>query len=226
VESTFIFDVNETLLNAAILDDLFREAFGTSRARPEWFAELVQRALICNAVGEYRPFPELAAVALDAIGVRYGMHAVPNRNAVLEAFAHAPAHGDVAPALGYLRDAGARIVALTNSPLASAEEALAAAGIRDFFAQLLSVETVRCFKPHRRVYEMAAAAVHEAPSRLWLISAHWWDCLGAARLGWKTALIRRAGTHNDATMVLPALEGDDLVTLARALAPATERRAL
>ncbi len=212
VETTFVFDVNETLLDAGVLDEPFSAAFGAARVRSEWFAEMVQRALICNAVDEYRPFPELAEAALDAIAERYGNLEFRERDAILRTFSRLPVHADVPAALQHLRAHGMRVVALTNSPLEQTEYALANAGVRDLFTTVLSVETVRRFKPDRSVYEMSARAVHEQPSRLWLISAHWWDCLGAARLGWKTLFLRRDGSHNDARMVLPRREAADLQT--------------
>lgn len=225
VDSTFVFDVNETLLDSSALDEFFASAFGSERVRQEWFAQLLQRALICNAIGEYYAFPELAAMALDQVAARYGKEEIAERAAILERFTHMPAHADVTPALEHLKKGGVRLAALTNSPKAGAERALTSAGIRDLFDRVLSVEEVRCFKPDRRVYEMAAQALDEAPSRLWLVSCHWWDCLGASRLGWKTALVRRSGSYNDGLMVRPVFDLGDLHTLARELDAVTAPRA-
>jgi 2-haloacid dehalogenase len=226
VVPTVVFDFNETLLDAGALDEHFEAAFGAGRVRLEWFNELISRALVCNALGEYRPFPQVAAEALDAVAIRYGKTAFSQRDTILKQLAFLPLHADVPAALAYLRDAGVRIALLTNSPQAQADEALRRFGVRELFIAVLSVETVRRFKPDRAVYEMAAAALHEVPSRMWLVSAHWWDCAGAARLGWKTALVRRPGAHNDGRTVHPLIEAPDALDAIHKIVPITESRAL
>lgn len=226
VETTFVFDVNETLLDTSVLNEHFESAFGAARVRGEWFAEVVQRALICNAVEEYRPFPELAEAALDALAERYGNLEFRERDAILRTFLRLPVHADVPAALAHLKAHGMQVIALTNSPRDQAEHALTSAGVRDLFTMVLSAETVRRFKPDRSVYEMAARAAHDEPSRMWLISAHWWDCLGAARLGWKTLFLRREGSHNDTRMVIPRMEAADLQTAVHQLTGVTVSPAL
>lgn len=131
-----------------------------------------------------------------------------------------PAHADAPAALAHLRKQGANVYALTNSAKAAAEEALENAGLRNLLTGVLSVETVRAFKPDPHVYEMAVHAAHDVPSKTWLVSAHWWDCMGAARQGWKTALVVRDATSMEPAMVNPTAAASSLIQAVDTIAPA------
>jgi 2-haloacid dehalogenase len=131
-----------------------------------------------------------------------------------------PAHADASPALAHVHKQGAKVYALTNSAKAPAEDALEAVGLRKFLTDVLSVETVRAFKPDARVYEMAVRAAHDVPSKTWLISAHWWDCMGAARQGWKTALVVREAKAPEPAMINPTASASSLRALVDLIAPA------
>lgn len=221
LETTFMFDVNETLLDSSSLDPLFESAFGTGKAlRRKFFSHVLARAWACTLSGKYRAFSEIAGVALDAVTREEGKTAIGEREQILHRFAHMPAHADAAPALAHLQKQGAKSYALTNSAQAAAEEALENAGLRSLLTDVLSVETVRAFKPDPRVYQMAVRAAHDVPSKTWLVAAHWWDCMGAARQGWKTALVVRDATALEPAMINPTVAVSSLIQAVDTIAPA------
>jgi 2-haloacid dehalogenase len=70
-----------------------------------------------------------------------------DRNRILQGMLTLPAHPDVRDGLQTMRDAGLRLVTLTNSPPAAVQQQLANAGLNAFFERSFSVDTVRRFKP-------------------------------------------------------------------------------
>jgi hypothetical protein len=56
-----VFDVNETLLDLAALDEFFVDMTGEAGARQEWFQSMIHTALTLTAAREYRPFGEIGA---------------------------------------------------------------------------------------------------------------------------------------------------------------------
>jgi 2-haloacid dehalogenase len=48
VKRVCVFDVNETLLDLAVLDPLFERAFGDASVRQSWFNQMLQSALVSN----------------------------------------------------------------------------------------------------------------------------------------------------------------------------------
>ena len=112
-----------------------------------------------------------------------------------------PAHADVAPALTRLREAGFRLVTLTNSASASSPTPLERAGIGGFFERSFSVEAVRKFKPAPETYRLVATELGVDASDMCLVACHLWDTVGAQAAGYRGALVTRP--HN---AVLPAAE--------------------
>src|SRR4051812_13032182 len=102
-----------------------------------------------------------------------------------------PPHGDVAPALGRLRDAGFRLFTLTNSSKSAVADQVRNAGLADYFEALLSVEDVGKYKPHAEVYRWAAGRVGADVSDCLLVAAPGWDVAGGERAGGAAALLPR-----------------------------------
>jgi len=102
-------------------------------------------------------------------------------------------HPDVPDGVAALKADGYRLVTLTNGSASVAEKLFTAAGIRDSFERLLSVEDAPAWKPARAAYDHASTACGTDPEHLLLVAAHPWDIHGAARAGLATAWINRSG---------------------------------
>ena len=215
---TLVFDVNETLLDLAALDEPFAAVFGDSSVRRLWFAQVLQSALVCNALGVYRDFGVVASAALDMVAQRRETALDDaDRTAILSTMRRLPPHPEVPAALDRLKAAGHRLAALTNSPTAVMTAQLQHAGLADQFDLALSVDEVQTFKPHRAVYDMAAARLREDPGSLMLIAAHEWDTTGAMHAGWQAAFVARPGMVLGPLSSAPTLVGDDLQQIAQQL---------
>jgi 2-haloacid dehalogenase len=214
-----VFDVNETLLDLAALDDFFADRFGDPAVRVEWFDLLVYSALTVTAAGRYQQFGGLAAAALTRIGERHG-HAVTDgdRAALGRRIASLPAHPDVAAALDRLRAVGHTVVTLTNSTAAVAEEQLRHAGLRDSVDAVHSADTVRQLKPGPAPYRHVLAGHRTDPTQAVLVAAHDWDIAGAAAAGLRTAFVARGRAWRLAADVRPTIAADDLGDLADRIA--------
>jgi 2-haloacid dehalogenase len=120
-----------------------------------------------------------------------------------------PAHLDVRPGLDALRDAGYRLVALTNSPPSpDGPTPLEHAGLGGYFERQFSVDSCRTFKPDPVVYRYVCAEVGVDPGRALMVAAHVWDTVGAQSAGLSGALITRPG---NALLPVPSLPQPDIV---------------
>ena len=143
-----VFDVNETLLDLAALDEFFTGLAGTPEARPEWFSLLIHSALTLTAARAYRPFGEIAAACLPPVAARHGRTATRDHQRELgERLRLLPAHPDAAAAIREPRSAGFGVVTLTNSTAEVAEDQLRNAGLRDLLQAVYSADEVRMLKP-------------------------------------------------------------------------------
>lgn len=193
---TLFFDVNETLLDLAPLRGPVGEALG-GRADlvPLWFSTLLHHSLVTTAGGRYVPFTQVAVAALQVVGRSVSVELSPDQAqaAILPALVQLPAHTDVEPGLKRLRDAGHRLVALTNGAPEGLEAQMEFAGLTDLFDALHSVEPVGKFKPHPEVYAWACRTEGVRPERATMVAAHGWDVAGARWAGLRGIFVARPG---------------------------------
>ena len=215
--STLVFDVNETLLDIDTLTPLFARVFGEPNVLREWFAQLVLYSQTMTLSGLYTPFGELGVGALQMTA---GIHSVTlteqDISELKERMGNMPAHPDAATALTRLRDAGFRLVTLTNSASSASPTPLEKAGLSQFFDQHFSIETVKKFKPAPETYQMVAEALSVDVSDLCLVACHLWDTIGAQAAGCRAAFLTRPynAMLSAPNMPVPDLTASDLSTLA------------
>lgn len=192
--SILVFDVNETLLDISPLEPLFAQWFGDGGVMRSWFGELVLYSQALTLAGRYDDFGMIGAAMLGMTARIHGCDLPPDAEQRLKStIGRLPAHSDVAPGLKRLRDAGFRLVTLTNSGAQTQRQQLDNAGIADLFERQFSVEAVKAFKPARATYNHVADALEVPTTALTMIACHSWDLVGARAAGCATAFVRRPG---------------------------------
>jgi 2-haloacid dehalogenase len=217
--SVLIFDVNETLLDFEVMSPLFEGVFGDKRVLREWFGHLVMYSMTLTLSGLYKDYFSLGQGLFEMVGA---IHKVPIKSDDVEALKKGmmtmPAHRDVEPGLRQLKDAGFRLVTLTNSPPnPHGKSPLEHAGLANFFERQFSVETARAYKPSPIVYHMVAQELDVPPSSCCMIASHVWDTIGAQSAGLAGALLTRPGNAPLLVHGLPqpSVVAPDLTSLAR-----------
>lgn len=215
-QHVIVFDVNETLLDIEILGPFFARTFGDARVMRQWFSELILYSQALTLSGEYVSFGSLAVAVLNMVAAIRGISIAPGDiDDFKDHMSRLPAHPDVVPALELLRDAGFRMVTLTNSAPDAGRAVLQKAGLHQYFDRQFSVNMVRRFKPAPETYASVASALGADASTLRLVAAHTWDTLGALTAGWKAALLTRPGNASLPVGQQPDIIDQDLLALAR-----------
>jgi 2-haloacid dehalogenase len=193
--SVLVFDVNETLLDIDSLAPLFGEMFGDRRVLREWFAQLILYSMTATFGGDYVDFSTLGQGVLRMVGDVHEIDVTTGHLTRLkQGLLSLPAHPDAAEGLASLRDAGFRLVTLTNSPPnPNGPTALQNSGLAGFFEHQLSVDACRAFKPSPAVYRYVCETVGVSPADCMMVAAHVWDTLGAQSVGFSAALVTRPG---------------------------------
>ncbi|WP_417380282.1 haloacid dehalogenase type II [Gimesia sp.] len=191
------FDVNETLLDLDAMKQSVAAALG---GRPDllplWFTTMLQHSLVATVGDHYDDFGVIGAATLQMVARNHDIDL--SDDAAKQALApirSLPAHPDVRPALEQLKEAGYRMVTLTNSSQAGVDAQMKNAGLTDLFEDRLSVEDVQMFKPHSHVYKWASRKMNVPPEDCMLIAAHGWDIAGALWAGWRGAFVARPGAQ-------------------------------
>ena len=210
-----VFDVNETLLDLSALDPLFEKHFGDGDMRRAWFTQVLLTSMTITLTDDYTDFAKVGAAALAMVAERRGGSVADEQvTEILQGLRSLPAHPEAAGALKLLKAEGYRMVTLTNSPPAVVHSQIENSGLGAYFDQMLSVDSVRKFKPAREVYNMAARELGEEPEDLWLVAAHNWDTTGALAAGWKAAFVERPGMVTGTLDRNPTVRGRDLSEVA------------
>lgn len=210
-----VFDVNETLLDLRALDPPFEHVFGTPGVRQQWFAQLLQSAMVATITDAYSDFGTIARAALDMVARRHERELAPaDRDEILATIRRLPPYPEVASGLERLRSAGFRLATLTNSTDTVAKAQLEYAALAGYFERILSADAVRRLKPAPEPYRMAATELGVDIGDMRLVAAHAWDVAGALRAGARAAFVRRPGMVLDPLSPPPEVVGDDLVQVA------------
>ena len=211
-----VFDLYGTILAIDAVRAQAEEA-GASDPRAfvdAWRRKQLEYAFLCSLAHAYRDFDELTALALDQTCAAFGVPLdVIARSRLASAWMTLPAYPDVEPALRELQARGIPAAVLTNGKPESAHEALRNAGVHGLLVDVLSVDTVRSYKPDPRVYALATARFDCAPAQIAFVSSNPWDAWGAAHFGFSVAWCNRSGATGETLTPAPRTQLRDLSEL-------------
>jgi 2-haloacid dehalogenase len=213
-----VLDVNETLSDLTPMRERFASVGLPEEAAATWFASVLRDGFALAAMGRAAPFAEIGATLLRGRLAAAGLPAGEDQvSAVLTAFRELPLHPDVGDGLRLLRDAGLRVVTLTNGGTPVPDSLLSRAGLRDLVETLLSVDDAGIWKPAAGAYAYAAQATGIPAERSALVAVHPWDVAGAQAGGLVGAWVDRTGDAYPPYFPEPDVKGRIFVEVAEAL---------
>ncbi|WP_436756665.1 haloacid dehalogenase type II [Streptosporangium sp. V21-05] len=216
--SVLVFDVNETLIDFESMNPLFERIFGDRRVLREWLGHLIMYSMTITLSGLYEGYFTLGQGLLRMVGDIHGVKVTDSDvEEIGQAMLTMPAHPDVEEGLTRMKDAGFRLVTLTNSPSnPHGESPLEHAGLARLFERQFTIETVRAYKPAQQVYHLVAQELEVPPSTCFMVAAHVWDTVGAQSAGYTAGLVTRPGNAPlpVASLPQPNLVAPDLPALA------------
>ena len=141
----------------------------------------------------YENFGVCTSQALDytSVFLDAGLTA-DQKNVLLSEYRSLPAFNDVQESLVGLRADGHSLYAFSNGTADAIEALLLAAGIRDFFDGVVSVDVCQTFKPNPDVYEHLLNTTATSAGETWLISSNPFDVIGAVSSGLHGVWVQRS----------------------------------
>jgi 2-haloacid dehalogenase len=212
----FVFDAYGTLFDVHAAIARHRAAAGpdADRFSEIWRSKQLEYAWMLSAAGHYVDFWTLTERALDHAFARFPSVDRSLRAVLLEAYFKLDAFPDARAALGALRTKGTRTAILSNGSPKMLDGAVAAAGIGAELDAVLSVETIRIYKPRREVYALVTGAFGIAPAEVAFVSSNRWDVMGAAAFGFRCIWVNRANLPEEYPEFAPVAVVRDLASLA------------
>jgi len=201
----FVFDAYGTLLD---VDAAAREAAaepGMEALKENWLPiakgwreRQLRYSWLCSMMGKYDDFWELTIRALDTTLEEHALASNDKvRARLLSLYSKLSAYQEVPEVLANLKAAGHRLAVLSNAYPSMLVKALDAAGISEWFDELLSVDVLKCYKPTPAVYQLIPERFDCKPSDVTFFSSNNWDVSGAGAFGFKTIWVNRTGVPWD-----------------------------
>ena len=163
-----------------------------------WRERQLRYSWLCSMMGKYEDFWELTTRALDATLEEHALASDYNiRNRLLSLYSELSAYDEVPEVLANLKADGHRLAVLSNASPSMLEKAVEAAGISEWFDELLSVDVLKCYKPTPVVYQLVTERFSCKPSEVTFFSSNNWDVSGAGAFGFKTIWVNRTGVAWD-----------------------------
>ena len=115
-----------------------------------------------------------------------------SKTALMQVYRMLPAYADVPASLQALGDAGFRMFGFSNGVADAVSGLLEHARIDQYFEGVVSVDTLRTFKPNPDVYRHFIDVAATDAENCWLVSSNGFDVIGAVSAGMKAAWLQRS----------------------------------
>ena len=192
--NTYVFDAYGTLFDVHAAIARFRGAAGAEAENFSqiWRTKQLEYTWTLTLAGHYVDFWTLTERALD-----FALARVPSidrslRAHLLNAYLKLEAFPDVGATLAELKARGDRLAILSNGSPDMLASAVEASGLGPLLEAVLSVDTVRAYKPRPEVYALVTNHLGVRPQDVAFASSNRWDIMGAATFGFRTFWINRS----------------------------------
>jgi len=212
----YVFDAYGTLFDVHAAIARHRAAAGADadRLSETWRAKQLEYTWTLTLMGRYQDFWMLTERALDFALARFPSVDKRLKPELLNAYRELDAFPDAREALTRLKAKGLATAILSNGAPAMLASAVKAAGLGGVLDHVLSVDTIRIYKPRREVYEIATRALACAAGEIAFVSSNRWDAAGATAMGMKAFWVNRAGAPAEYDDLPPVATLKDLSGLA------------
>jgi 2-haloacid dehalogenase len=190
----FVFDAYGTLFDVHAAIARHRAATGpdADRLSEIWRAKQLEYTWTLTLAGRYVDFWTLTERALDFALARVPSADARLRPQYLEAYRALDAYPDAHSALRELKSRGLRTAILSNGTPDMLAAAVDAAKLASELDAVLSVDSLRLYKPRPEVYQLACDFFDAPPPDVVFVSSNRWDVMGADAFGFRTVWVNRA----------------------------------
>lgn len=205
--NSYVFDAYGTLfdVHSAVRRHEKRAGVDGAAFSLLWRTKQLEYSWTLSLMGEYRDFWKLTEDALDFAFARYPSVDPTLRSDLLDAYWKLDCYPEVPAALKSLKSRGARLAILSNGSPAMLDAAVKSSALDVLLDDVISADSVRCYKTSPSVYELITMQWRLYPSAISFQSSNRWDVAGAARFGMRSVWINRFNQPDEYKQYPPAL---------------------
>jgi 2-haloacid dehalogenase len=192
----YLFDAYGTLLDVhSVITQAGAGIGGDLQALSDlWRRKQLEYTWLRSLMERYVDFWEVTEDALHAAAEQLGIAATTEEfEQLMQAYLTPSAFPDAKPALEGLR--GHPLAILSNGSPRMLEAAMRHNGLDSYFAEIISADRVRTYKPSPRVYALGAEVLKLPASEVLFVSSNAWDAAGAKAFGYPVCWCNRSGNN-------------------------------
>jgi 2-haloacid dehalogenase len=216
--STFVFDAYGTLFDVHAAIGRFRREAGPEADRMSeiWRAKQLEYSWTLTLAGHYADFWVLTERALDFALARVPSVPAALKPKLLECYFTLDAFPDARATLRALKAKGHRTGILSNGSPKMLQGAVDGAGLGGDLDAVLSVDSVKMFKPRPEVYRLVTDHFRCRPAEVTFVSSNRWDVMAGASVGFRAIWVNRSKAPDEYQDFPPTQVLADLTALAAA----------
>jgi 2-haloacid dehalogenase len=208
-----VFDAYGTLFDYASAAARCRDVLGDKldRLNALWREKQLQYSWLRALQGRHADFWHVTGDALDFALETVGIDDSGLRRRLMDLYLTLDAFPEVPHMLERLKRMGLKTAILSNGSPAMLEAAVKNAKIGHLLDAVLSVEAAGVYKPHPKVYQLAAERLGIEPSAIAFQSSNAWDAYAASAFGMRVVWCNRYGQRPER---LPGKPDREITSLA------------
>jgi 2-haloacid dehalogenase len=189
----FVFDAYGTLFDVHAAIARFRSQAGPEADRMSelWRAKQLEYSWTLTLAGRYADFWALTERALDYSLTRFPSVDKALRPKLLDAYFKLDAFPDARTALRALKAKGHNTGILSNGSPNMLKTAVDAANVGGDLDAVLSVDSLKMFKPRPEVYRLVTDHYRCKPGDVTFVSSNRWDVMAGASIGFRSLWVNR-----------------------------------
>lgn len=188
----FVFDVYGTLFDVTAIKDECEKlypGYGETISQT-WRSKQVEYFMLRQLMGNYATLYSITHDALKYALNENGLaSSEQNEQQLLESYLHLPLYPEVEKVLIELKNQ--KLVVFSNGSHDMLDPLIENAGLADSFAEVLSIDEIKQFKPAPASYQYAMEKLNLEKDEVLFMSSNGWDISGAKNFGFQTAWINR-----------------------------------
>jgi 2-haloacid dehalogenase len=188
-----VFDAYGTLFDYASAAARCRDLPGDKVAplTALWREKQLQYTWLRSLQGRYVNFSQVTSDALEFALAEFRLSDPALHGRLMSLYSSLECFPEVPAMLARLKAAGLKTAILSNGSPEMLAGALAHGRIAHLFDAVLSVDEVRVYKPHPRVYQLAVDRLGVPPGEISFQSSNGWDAFAASAFGMRVVWCNR-----------------------------------
>jgi 2-haloacid dehalogenase len=210
-----VFDAYGTLFDVTAAAARCRDVLGdkADALASIWRTKQLEYTWLRSLRGDYVDFWHVTGQSLDYAMAALQLEDDALRTRLMELYLILDAYPEVREMLRTIKEARVKTAILSNGSPSMLVAAVRRAELEDLLDEVISVDSVRIYKPHPSVYQLAVDRLRLPSEHICFLSANAWDASGAAYFGFRVVWINRFRAHPEQLPGVPEWEIHDLAAL-------------